>query len=879
MQKKLSVRVFALLATLMMVTFSIPFISASAATTLYDNKVGTEGDYDYELWKDTGNTTMVLTGNGTFTCEWSNINNCLFREGKKYNPPVNYKTLGDVDIKYGVDYQPDGNSYMCVYGWSKSPLVEYYIVETWGSWRPPGNEAQKMGEVTVNNSTYDIYKTQRIDKPSIEGDHSTFDQYWSVRKSKPAAKGTKIEGVISVSEHFKAWEKAGLPELGNLTEIALNIEGYQSRGKADVYENILKIGGKIEEEPVTPIEPDENGYYTNDGFEDNSGAWTARGSVKTALTSSQSHGGSKSMSISGRTDAWNGAQMDLDPVTYKPGESYSFSTYMMQDKADSDSFKLSLQYDLDGKTNYTQIAKAEGAKGKWVQLANTSFTIPEGASSVILYAETDDSTNDFYLDDAIIAKKGVSITGDPEDTPSDEKTAGDVDGNGVVNGADAKALMSFLSKQKADIVLENADVDGNGSINIFDLVYLKKLLSKASTLPSAAKTDPMFSSTFESGKDGWTSRGNTTLALNSSNYYSGSSSLKVTGRAESWQGAAYELDAKEFVPGNSYSFSTAVMQNSPSAVEMKLTLQYKDASGEANYSTVAKADAESCKWTKLENTSYKIPAGASELILYVESTESTTDYYIDNAVGAASGTASEVKTGGGKVSDTPKAAAAADGSVDISWIDKSKPMMAIAFDDGPDPNHNYAGRILDAISDQGFHATFFYIGNNINSPAAQNELKKADSLGMEIANHSMTHTNLTTLSAAQIRDEYDKCSDKVKSVIGRGTAKVMRPPYLGVNDTVKQALSDIALVNCKLDTGDWSGSTKDQIIQKITSGMNDGSLRNAVILCHETYESTASAIEYLAPYMKQQGWQIVTVSEMFAANGKQLKTGEVNNYC
>jgi hypothetical protein len=57
--------------------------------------------------------------------------------------------------------------------------------------------------------------------------------------------------------------------------------------------------------------------------------------------------------------------------------------------------------------------------------------------------------------------------------------------------------------------------------------------------------------------------------------------------------------------------------------------------------------------------------------------------------------------------------------------------------------------------------------------------------------------------------------------------------------------------------------------------MNNGSLDNSIVLMHETYSTTAEAIEYLAPYMKQQGWQIVTISEMFKANGKEMKDGQV----
>ena len=59
--------------------------------------------------------------------------------------------------------------------------------------------------------------------------------------------------------------------------------------------------------------------------------------------------------------------------------------------------------------------------------------------------------------------------------------------------------------------------------------------------------------------------------------------------------------------------------------------------------------------------------------------------------------------------------------------------------------------------------------------------------------------------------------------------------------------------------------------------MADGSLNGQVVLVHENYETTAQAMEYLAPYMKSQGWQIVTVSEMFKANGKTMYNGTVYN--
>ncbi|MBR1554703.1 MAG: glycoside hydrolase family 11 protein, partial [Oscillospiraceae bacterium] len=217
-----------------MLTAAMPISQASAGLVLYDCKTGIEDGYNYELWKDTGNTKMELTGNGTFNCEWSNINNCLFRTGKKFDCTQTYKEIGNIAFDYNVDYHPDGNSYLCVYGWTKEPLVEYYIVDSWGSWRPPGNEGY-LGEATIDGAVYDIYKTVRVDQPSIVG-NTTFDQYWSVRKDK------RTSGVINVASHFAAWEEMGLPA-GKLYEAALNIEGYQSAGSATVLTNEMTVGG------------------------------------------------------------------------------------------------------------------------------------------------------------------------------------------------------------------------------------------------------------------------------------------------------------------------------------------------------------------------------------------------------------------------------------------------------------------------------------------------------------------------------------------------------------------------------------------------------------------------------------------------------------
>jgi len=139
--------------------------------------------------------------------------------------------MGTITVDYAAEYYPVGNSYLCIYGWTREPLVEYYVVQSWGNWRPPGAEA--IATVGIGDSTYDIYKTRRINQPSIDGTQ-TFDQYWSVRK------GKRTEDTICLTDHFKAWQEAGL-ELGRLYEVALTVEGYQSSGTARILRNELVL--------------------------------------------------------------------------------------------------------------------------------------------------------------------------------------------------------------------------------------------------------------------------------------------------------------------------------------------------------------------------------------------------------------------------------------------------------------------------------------------------------------------------------------------------------------------------------------------------------------------------------------------------------------
>ncbi|KAF3770581.1 family 11 glycoside hydrolase, partial [Cryphonectria parasitica EP155] len=186
--------------------------------TVTTSSTGTTGGYYYSCYIEENTGATMTIGTGTYSLSWESSSVDVVAG-------VGWATGAARTITYSGSIDATGDSLLALYGWTTSPLVEYYVIETYGTYNP-GSGGTLKGTVTSDGATYDIYEVVRSNAPSIEGTQ-TFNQYLSIRTSE------RTSGTITFQNHITAWAELGL-DLGAYNYQIMATEGYESGGSSSM---------------------------------------------------------------------------------------------------------------------------------------------------------------------------------------------------------------------------------------------------------------------------------------------------------------------------------------------------------------------------------------------------------------------------------------------------------------------------------------------------------------------------------------------------------------------------------------------------------------------------------------------------------------------
>ena len=189
-----------------------------------------------------------------------------------------------------------------------------------------------------------------------------------------------------------------------------------------------------------------------------------------------------------------------------------------------------------------------------------------------------------------------------------------------------------------------------------------------------------------------------------------------------------------------------------------------------------------------------------------------------------------------------------------------KKVIALTFDDGP--NTAVTCGILDLLEEYGIKASFFVIGQNINEESAVS-MQRAHAMGCEINSHSFTHSYMDKMTEEEIKDEMKRTDDLIYEYVGEH-AKFFRPPYIAVNKTMYESI-DLPFIS-GIGCNDWDSKVSvEKRVRFLTMKCPEGS----IILLHDQEDNTGTleALKQAIPMMLEDGFEFVTVSELFVAKG------------
>jgi peptidoglycan/xylan/chitin deacetylase (PgdA/CDA1 family) len=212
----------------------------------------------------------------------------------------------------------------------------------------------------------------------------------------------------------------------------------------------------------------------------------------------------------------------------------------------------------------------------------------------------------------------------------------------------------------------------------------------------------------------------------------------------------------------------------------------------------------------------------------------------------------------GMLPDRPARAVPGRGVPPCEALEQGNPgrrEIALTIDDGPhDP---IARQLLDILRAEDVRATFFVVGKRVREHPGV--VARMVNEGHEVGSHTATHRRLDTLSDVMIRAQLLGCEAAVASACGR-RMNLLRPPGARYNAATARIAEEggYRLVGWTVAAKDFVEVPSDLIVDRVLASVTNGS----IILLHDDYPETVTALPRILRALKRQGYKFITVSEM-----------------
>ncbi len=225
-------QIFSLITAAVLSAAAVPPLTANAADEQYTKRL--DNGLFYEVWNQdyAGTADVQMQPDSSITMKWDAVAQCRLKYGAERKDSRAVSDLGGISVSYEAELAGSGDYYFGISLYTQTPGCEYYVIEGWNGWRPPGND-DVLKTAEIDGALYDLYITYRESFADL--DRFVYPVYWSVRRENLFREGEKnaVSGTVSLDAHFRAWDTlkdVSLTE-GMLREVCAEVDAWGGNEK------------------------------------------------------------------------------------------------------------------------------------------------------------------------------------------------------------------------------------------------------------------------------------------------------------------------------------------------------------------------------------------------------------------------------------------------------------------------------------------------------------------------------------------------------------------------------------------------------------------------------------------------------------------------